>query len=275
MSTAIRARAFLLCAGLFLVGVLGCSRTTPTAPLHAALQNASADPTLTLATQRPLSDFISTQGSTNIFIPPLPDFIGWTNNNPQTLFVSVDYTGLGASYLASHGGPSLGTQVSGTVSERPLADGRAQVSVNLHTDRALTWAIPLPANDLATDPLYFGYRGTDLLADPSLNPALSSSDLQAVFINTAPGAPLPDLVTAFILGEALPGQELVMLAFRSRGPGRLRAPFGVPDGTPGRCTVVNTGLFQTPFKGAVADAFPAEHVQLQVVGGGGGGNTTE
>jgi hypothetical protein len=62
-----------------------------------------------VSTQRPLSDFISTQGSTNIFIPPLPDFIGWTNNNPQTLFVSVDYTGLVASYLVSHGGPSLGT----------------------------------------------------------------------------------------------------------------------------------------------------------------------
>jgi len=264
-----RARALAVCAGLLVVITLGCSRSTPVGPQGVTLNNATTTPQLAAAVQRPLSDFLSTQGTTNGFIPPLPDFIAWTNNDPQTMFVSVDYAGVVASYLNSHGGPSLGTTMSGSVTERPLADGRAEVSVLLHTDRALTWTIALPPTDLATDPLLYGYRGTDLLADPSLTPALSSSDLQVVFKNTAPGAALPDLVTAFILGEAEPGQELVMLAFRSRGSGPLRAAFGVADGTPGRCTVVNTGLFQTPFKGAVADAFPAEHVQLQAVGGGG------
>jgi hypothetical protein len=270
MSRSIRARAIAVCAGLLVVITLGCSRSIPVEPQSVTLHNAAGTPQLAAAVHRPLSDFLSAQGSTNGFIPPLPDFIAWTNNNPQTMFVSVDYAGLVASYLTSHGGPSLGTQMSGSVLERPLADGRAEVSVILHTDRALTWTIALPSTDLAGDPLLYGYRGTDLVANPLLTPALSSSDLQVVFKNTAPGAALPDLVTAFILGEAEPGQELVMLAFRSRGSGPLRAAFGVADGTPGRCTVVNTGLFRTPFKGAVADAFPAEHVQLQVAGGGGG-----
>ena len=220
------------------------------------------------ATQRLLSDFLDAQGSTSVFISPLPDFIGWANNNPQTLFASVDYVGLVANYLANHGGPVLGTQVDGTVSERPLEDGRAEVTVILHTTDALTWVMPLPASDFATDPLVFGYRGTDLLANPSLTPALSSSDSRVVFKNTAPGAPLPDLIVAFILGQGLPGQELVSLSFYYDGTGLLRALAGVPEGTPGRCTVVQTGLFMTGFHGATGDGFPAERVTIRPVGRG-------
>jgi len=270
MFRTIGTRTFVACAGLLLVGVLGCSRSTPTGPQGLALQSAITDPQLAAAVQRPLSDFLSAQGTTAVFIPPLPDLIAWANNNPQTLFVSVDYEGVIASYLAANGGPSLGTRVKGTVSERPLADGRAEVSVILHTDRALTWAMPLPGNDFAADPLVFGYRGTDLLADTTLTPALSSADFQIVFNNTAPGAPLPDLVNAFALGNAAPGQEIVRMCFRSQGVGPFRALSGFAEGSPGRCTVVQTGLFQNPFRGAVADGFPAERVNLQPVGGGGG-----
>ncbi len=265
-------RILFVCAGLLMIGTIGCSRSTPVGPQHMTIQSAGSNPQVAAAVQRPLSDFLGAQGSTNGFIPPLPDFIAWSNNNPQTLFTAVDYAGVVASYLESHGGPALGTRITGTVTERPLADGRARVSVILHTDRALTWTIAMPPTNIATDPLLYGYRGTDLLANPALTPALSSSDLQVDFNNTAPGAPLPDLITAFVLGQAQPGQELVMLSFHSRGQGPLRAAFGVADGTPGRCTVVNTGLFQTPFRGALADAFPAEHIQLQAVGGGGGGS---
>jgi hypothetical protein len=275
MDRAHLARALATCAGFLIALAFGCGRSTPVGPQNVISPTAVSDPQVTAAVQRPLSDFLGAQGTTNGFIPPLPDFIAWTNNNPQTLFTSVDYAGLVASYLVANGGPSLGTSVSGTVSERPLPDGRAEVSVILHTDRALTWTIAMPATDLATDPLLFGYRGTDLLANPTLRPALSSSDLQVVFDNTAPGAALPDIVNAFILGNTAPGQQLVKLSFRSHGKGPLHALSGSPEGTPGMCIVVNTGLFQTPFRGAVADGFPAEHIQLQPVGGGGGGVTTE
>jgi hypothetical protein len=220
------------------------------------------------ASQRPFSDFLSAQGSTNVFIPPLPDFIGWSNNSPQTLFASVDYLGLVAGYLASHGGPVLGTIVDGTVMERPLADGRAEVTVEIHATDALTWVLPIPFNDIATDPLAFGYRGTDLLANPNLVPALSSAHSKVVFKNTAPGAPLPDLIIAFILGQGDPGQELLTLSFESNGTGLLRAPSGSPEGTPGRCTVAQTGLFMTGFHGAVGDGFPAERVTIRPVGRG-------
>ncbi len=218
---------------------------------------------------RPLSDFLNTQGSTNIFVPPVPDFIGWISAlaNPPLNFASVDYAGLAAAWLQQNGGPSLGTQVSGSVNERALPDGRAEVNVNLDFSNALTWVFVFDPNEpieqVATAPLIFGYRAQDLTANPALTPGLSTGKLQAKFNNTAPGAPLPDLI-AFIIGTAAPGQELLSIKFRSDGLGPLRAPFGVADGTPGKCVVSQTGLFTTAFKGATGDGFPAEKVDVKI-----------
>jgi hypothetical protein len=86
------------------------------------------------------------------------------------------------------------------------------------------------------------------------------------FKNTAPGAPLPDLVNAFILGNTAPGQELRTLAFRSDGDGPLHAAFGVAEGTPGHLTVSQTGILMTGFHGATSDAFPVERVDLHPQG---------
>lgn len=223
------------------------------------------------AVQRPLSDFLGAQGSTNLFLPPIPDFVGWSDNPPNgcnsTEFASVDYAGVAAAWLEANGGPSVGTELSGSVTERPLADGRADVRVELHTRNAITWVEALPPVDFATDPPTFGYKANALLANPSLHPALSASLLQVEFTNPAMGAPLPDLVTAFILGGALPGQSLLTLSFRASGSGPLHANFGVPEGTPGHLTVSQTGLFLHTFKGCPGDAFPAEIVNLGAAGG--------
>jgi len=214
--------------------------------------------------QRPISDFVGAQGSTNIFIPPVPDFIGW-GDNPFHEFASVDYAGLAADWLLDNGGQNLGTTVAGSVVERPLADGRAMVTIVLNTTNANTWVIGNDV-DLATGPTLFGSRAQELLANPSLTPALSSSHFRVDFKNTGPGAPLPDLVNAFILGNAEPGQELRFLAFRADGQGPLHAQFGVADGTPGSLTVSQTGVLMTNFQGATADGFPAERVDLRVIG---------
>jgi hypothetical protein len=42
--------------------------------------------------------------------------------------------------------------------------------------------------------------------------------------------------------------------------------FDVPDGIPGRVEVIQTGLLMTRFMGATADGFPAERINLMVVG---------
>jgi hypothetical protein len=88
-------------------------------------------------------------------------------------------------------------------------------------------------------------------------------------INAAPGDPLPDLIQLFFLPED--GQELVYFGFRNRATGPLQTEFGVPDGTPGLATGVQVALIANPQCGsenpsAVADCFPAERIDLHVIG---------
>jgi hypothetical protein len=141
-----------------------------------------------------------------------------------------------------------------------LKDGRAEVRVILHTRNALTWVIE--GGNYATGPLLFGHRAPDVLA--GADAALGDCYLELVFINTAPGADLPDLIKIYACPD--PGQELVSIAFRTNTQGTLREAFGVPDGTPGMVQITQTGLFMTGFHGAVGDGFPCEHIHLRVLG---------
>jgi hypothetical protein len=80
------------------------------------------------------------------------------------------------------------------------------------------------------------------------------------FINTAPGAPLPNFRTlVFNPGQ---GQELQKITFISTAKGPLRAAFDVPTGTPGMAHTTQRGLFDVPGQGnGVDDNFPAEHIE--------------
>ena len=223
------------------------------------------------ATIRPIEDFIETQGTFCVGIPPdcflivdpIANFVG--SSDPGTgRLSSVDYAGLANKWIEEESGgeESFGTEMSGTVIERPLADGRAEVHVILKTTNALTWVVDGLGN--FNGPLLFGNRAPDVL-DEEKEPALGDSFLEVKFINTAPDAPLPDLIQLLFFPE--PGQEQVFFALRARARGELKALFGVPDGTPGRATVVQTGLFmKDDFKGAVEDNFPVERIDLKVVG---------
>jgi len=230
--------------------------------------------------QRPITDFTSRQGTyclkfgaegidcaaggyggvgCELFVPPQPNVQGWAD---PTTFVLVDYAGL-ADFLV---GGAFGTTLDGSVNEVPLADGRARVSVLLHTRNALTWASHFSDTDFP-GPVVFGHRLDDVML--GADPALGESLLQVTFKNSAPGAPLPDLIQLhFCPGE---GQELEVLSFRARANGTLRAAFGVPDGSPGRLETVQTGLFKVSgvanSNSRVAlDAFPAEKVLIQPTG---------
>ncbi len=84
--------------------------------------------------------------------------------------------------------------------------------------------------------------------------------LDATFIHGEPvGGDLPDLIQlAFSPTE---DQELLTLSFHATADGELS------DGTPGRATVQQKGLFNTSGQGgALADGFPVEIVDLQAVG---------
>ncbi len=231
----------------------------------------SATPTRAGQTiHRPIQDFLAAQGTFCIddgmggcllFVPPDPNFLGWSNDLDSAVihFAGVDYAGLANAYAAGRA-----PVISGTVTERPLPDGKAEVTVLLHTKNANVWVIELDLSgdvlaQIAGKPTLFGHRPADVLAGEEQ--ALGDAFLHVVFINSAPGAPLPDLLQ--INGTP----DVKFLGFDTHAQGPLTAEFGVPEGTPGRCTIIQTGLFMTQGKGlALEDSFPAENITLGVVG---------
>lgn len=236
----------------------------------AASGNAAAQ-----TTQRPLEDFLAAQGTNCVklhgggkgncylFVRPDPNFLGWNTDTDLSpvRFAGVDYAGL--AYKFSPFG-SQAPSITGSVTERVLADGRAEVTVLLQTKNANVWVIEL---DLAGDvfkqiderPTLFGHRPRDVRTGSAQ--ALADSNLQAVFTIPYPGAPLPDLLQV----NGTP--DMKFLAFTASGKGPLTAEFGVAEGTPGKCTIVQTGLLAGKGKGtAVADGFPVESIDLKPVG---------
>jgi hypothetical protein len=138
--------------------------------------------------------------------------------------------------------------------------------VILHTSNALIRAFKFNASTGEPEPL-FGYSLGEVLG--GAKPTLGESFFQLAFKNTAPGAPLPDLAQLLLCPE--PGQELEIISFRARASGPLRAAFRVPEGTPGRLEVSQTGLIATAAKAnansrVAFDAYPAEHIIIRTVG---------
>ena len=92
-------------------------------------------------TQRPISDFVQAQGTfcfpngsggCLLFVPPVPNFVGW-GDQAGNLGASVDYAGLANACF----GNAFGTTTSGVITERALANGRAEDTVLLFTQNAL------------------------------------------------------------------------------------------------------------------------------------------
>ncbi len=230
------------------------------------------------AQQRPIEEFVEAQGTfcldfetfcegdppCDLFVPPIENFIAFFDPAADVC-ASVDYAGLADKWITEESGGevSFGTEFSGSVTERPLKDGRAEVRVILRTTNALTSVVDGDDCDFAEGDLLFGHLASDVLDDEA-DAALGQSHLELVFINTAPGADLPDFIQLLFCPEE--GQEFVFVGFRATAHGTLREAFGVEDGTPGRMQTTQTGVFMAGFHGAVGDAFPAEHIKLRVVG---------
>ena len=215
--------------------------------------------------QRPLSDFLDAQGTTSVQAAPVPDYLAWTDIH-RGVMMSIDYAGLANAWTEaqSGGAVSYGTTISGTVRESVRADGRADVQIIIHARDALSWVVAYDSQGPNFADVRFGSFAPTALATGDA--ALGECVFQAQIVNTAPNAPLPDLFDAFVLGNAAPGVELRFLSFNGRATGTLQAGAipGVPAGTAGRATVIQTGLLMTGFHGAVGDGFPAEQVRLNV-----------
>ena len=275
-------RSLVVCSFAILataLALLGCRDGSMIEPLpKPASEAGSSTGTIADAAQRPIEEFVSAQGTfclddgmsgCLLFVPPVANYIG-TSDPAQGICAAVDYAGLADEWItsASGGAITFGTSFAGSVTERALEDGRAEVHVRLNTRSALTWAID--GCDFASSPLIFGHRAPDVLA--GADAALGDVLFQVKFINTAPGAPLPDLLQLFFAPE--PGQEVRMLAIDARAKGTLREAYGVPEGTPGTLADIQSGLFMTHFMGATGDGFPVERITIQPIGRGSRGNSS-
>ena len=254
---------FVLLATITLVS---CQTQSPTTT-NAGHKGQGSDVDLLQAVQRPIEEFVNAQGTfcfddgmggCFLFVPPAENFFGW-GDPAKGICAAFDYAGLANKAIKTHSGGAidLGTTTSGSVTERPLADGRAEIHVILHTRNANTFG-QSACNNFNTDPLTFGHRPADVIA--GAEPALGNGTFQVKFIIPAPGAPLPDLFEA----------DLTMVSIYFTAFGKLHAASGFAAGTPGRLTCTQTGLFFTGFHGAVGDGFPAENIDVQPVGHGRG-----
>jgi hypothetical protein len=202
---------------------------------------------------RPIEDFLNAQGSTSVFYkgkyaPGLPDYaVGWTTGGcpgpfcPPTgsRIAVVDYAGGANNYLESHGYGSLGTKTEGSITERRLPDGRAEVRLVLHTTNALTFMSAWDASQQSaeTAPRLFGASVQDILGPLHRRPALADSELIMVFINPSMGAPMPDLVQVFAFNAPL---DWKLISFSANATGSL------PNGVPATATVRQLAISTTP-----------------------------
>ena len=247
-------------AGAFLF--TACEKPDLAEP-SATIKTASTADAKTVS--RPFSDYLNAQGTTTDVLPPVPDFIGWTD--PQTAdfsvirWVSVDYNATSAQYLNENYGFDIPTTVTGSIKETQTPNG-VWVTIKIHTENALTFSLTSsPAPDFLNDPLDFGYRPHELIANPTLQPALGAITISLTFNNHVAGAPIPDLVD--LLGSRI--LDVKDLSVKSTSTGTFHAASGFPEGAQGTVKNQQRGLIHLFSKGngvsfPTKDLFPREHI---------------
>jgi hypothetical protein len=226
--------------------------------------------------QRDFRDFLAAQGTTSVFVPPVPDYLGLTTHffTGFGKFALVDYAGLAAAWIRSNGGPNLGTHVLGEVSEGSLPGNIVQVTIRIFVTRALAWVVPLDpqynpscsdptgfscnaAGDVPDSNVLFGARAQRVAANAAkCPPGLADGTLTVVYTTTQGfNAPFFDLV-AFTGASPLPtGVELKRLYADFQGQGQLHPLSGYRNRYPGAVSVKQTLLFDK-------NTFPAEVVDI-------------
>src|SRR5262249_1233267 len=107
-------------------------------------------------------------------------------------------------------------------------------------------------NQFGENELLFGARVNDVLAGAT--PALGDCKLDLEFTNSAPGLPIPDFEQLLFAPEA--GQAVNSVVFEGTANGTFA------NGSTGRVHVIERGILDNGFHGAVADGFPAEFITL-------------
>jgi hypothetical protein len=229
-----------ICVILACIFLIACEEQTldPVEAQQTDLENLQF---LAKASHRTVEELLANQGTTVIPNPSLPDglwyypypnSLGWTDRARDYLAL-VDYTGLLNQWLIEQGHPGVGTEISGSVKERLLSDGRVEIQAILHIRNALTWVTGDWSSSWKFGPKIFGNTPMDVLAgDPY---ALCDAKFSATFITNQPGEVIPDIFQIYFFSQ--PGQELKKISLIANGSG----PLG--DGSPGRIHITEVGLF--------------------------------
>lgn len=211
------AKTCLLILALLSMIVVGCSEEKAVEPQGVYLALAGEPVTI-----RPVSDFLLQQGTycypggsggCELIDAPVPNFLCW-HDSQSGIMASVDYAAVAEQWLheMSTGSVSCGTSCRGEIIEVPREDGRARVHVTLETKNALTWAErPRPAR------VSFGSKAMEVLEGDG--PTLGLARIEIEFTNSAPGAPLPDLMQLIYAPDPL--QEVHQISFYGRTEGRV------------------------------------------------------
>ena len=197
--------------------------------------------------KRPIEDFLSSQGT--LFGHWL--YLAWMDID-RHYWVDVDYAGKINAWVEgqTRGTLSFSTEMSGSVTEGELEDGRTEVTVVLRTKNAITHVRDLTQFG---SPAIFGSQGWEVVYN-NLKPALADCTLKVKYITTAPpGSVMPDLLQLAYYPK--PGQVLLEIIFSAEASGQLHGKYGVKEGTAGMVNIKHMIQFDTSERGCIRDKF--------------------
>jgi len=252
-------------------------QTLGSALLLLGLTTASTPSAQAQVVKRDLQEWLDAQGTLlapHPLLPQTPRTFAFGNNpdingdgiaDGPKYYLWCDYAGLLARNT-SYGGLLGPESIDGKVTERPIGDGMAEVTIQVRVRGALIWVTTFgdgSGDYVRSAPTVFGHRETELLLNPDLEPALADVHFTTTFLNEV-GAPLPDLIAAAVAGRWLSFQ----LVINAEGP--LTEEFGVPDGTPGALHWGKPGLLSSPANAnadnGAASLFPNDQLHLFPIG---------
>jgi hypothetical protein len=232
-------RSFLTIAFLCISLVLASCQnevTTPSSPSSPAGDVNG----LQKVAKRDISDFLSTQVSVITGLDP--------NDPDQKLFVSDCAGYLNDNYLLG-----LPSTFDGSIMEKPLPDGRAEVKISIRAHNVLTYVLSV----LTGPPYPVLFGASRSMVEGGATATLGEAKLEITFINSAPGAPIPDIYA----------MDISRITFNASAFGPLTAAAGLgPDGTRGHAWTNQVGLLTKVHGHPSIDGFATEYVRLQAVG---------
>jgi hypothetical protein len=181
-------------------------------------------------------------------------FVGYYSPATPDVWVYFDLVGSRVAFL----GGDVGTTVTGNVTVRSLPDGRALVTVLIHSTNALCWAFDFALSPTPT----FGASPRQVVV-LGYTPSFGQGMERIEFTMPSPETPLPPLWELWT-----PEFPVTSLVTEFSCNGMLTAVSGYPAGTPAMAHVTQRGLFPAgePARCPAGDCWPAELAFYKPIG---------